>query len=206
MPAEQRVGRDDRGDLAQGVTAQAVRPRSQSPPIVIGEAQAPPTQLPAQEAVLLKQVGDRLPFAALQPAGQGQQQDLEGRGIDHERELISQPAEFARDSSSIELWDTTWSTQSCLSSSASKTRTMCSITRSSHTRRSGDVHAPVAFTVGTILLADTGQWQRQAGKFDDAHARAPTSVIVAITTASVRCSVNCNGASTWAVFSSNRRR
>jgi hypothetical protein len=31
-------------------------------------------------------------------------------------------------------------------------------------------------------------------------------VIVAITTASVRCSVNCNGASTWAVFSSNRRR
>ena len=107
MPAEQRVGRDDRGDLAQRLTAQPVRPRGEPPPVVIGEAQAPPTQLPAQEAVFFDQIGDRLPLAALEPAGQDQQQHLEGRGGDHERELISQPAVFARHNSSIELWDTT---------------------------------------------------------------------------------------------------
>ena len=103
MPAEQRVRGDDGGDLAQGVTAQPIRPRSQSPPIVISQPQTPPTQLPAQEAVFFDQVGDRLPFAALEPTREDQQQHLDGRGGDHERELISQPAAFVRHNSSIEL-------------------------------------------------------------------------------------------------------
>ena len=107
MPAEQRVGRDDRGDLAQRLTAQPERPHGEPPPVVIGQTQTPPTQLPAQEAVLFDQVGERLPLAALQPAGQDQQQHLEGRGVDHERELISQPAVFAVHNRSIDLWDTT---------------------------------------------------------------------------------------------------
>jgi hypothetical protein len=83
------VGRDDRGDLAQHLTAHPEGPHGESPPLGIGETQAPSTELPAQEVVLFDQVGDRFPFAALQPADQDQQQHLEGRGIDHERELIS---------------------------------------------------------------------------------------------------------------------
>jgi hypothetical protein len=78
-----------------------MRSHGQSPPLIIGETQPPPAQLPAQEAVFFDQVGDRLPFAALQPASQDQQ--LDGRGSDHERGPISQPAGFGRHNSSIEL-------------------------------------------------------------------------------------------------------
>jgi hypothetical protein len=48
-------------------------------------------QLPIsrQKTVLFDQVGERLPLAGVQPAGQDHQQDLEGRGAD--REVISRP-------------------------------------------------------------------------------------------------------------------
>jgi hypothetical protein len=76
MPPKQRIGRHTGGHLAQGTPTQPVRSRRQSSPAVIGETQPPPTQLPAQEAVFFDQVRDRLSFAALQPAGQDQQQHL----------------------------------------------------------------------------------------------------------------------------------
>ena len=75
--------------------AQPVRALGQSPPLVIGETQPPPTQLAARRG-FFDQIGHRLPFAALEPAGVDQQQHLDGGGGDHERELISQPAIFAR--------------------------------------------------------------------------------------------------------------
>jgi hypothetical protein len=56
---------------------------------------------------IIDQVSDRLPFAALEPAGQDPQQHLESRGGDHKREPISQPSILARYNSSIELWDRT---------------------------------------------------------------------------------------------------
>lgn len=87
MPAEQRVRRDDRGDLAQHLTAHPDGALGESPALVIGETQAPPTQLPAQEEIFFDQVGDHLSFAALELAGQDQQQHLDGCGADHEREL-----------------------------------------------------------------------------------------------------------------------
>jgi hypothetical protein len=42
VPAQQRIGGDDRSDLAQPPTAQPVRPNSEPPPVVIGQAQVPP--------------------------------------------------------------------------------------------------------------------------------------------------------------------
>jgi Integrase core domain len=107
VPAEQRVRGHDRGDLAQGTTTQPVRSHSQMSPIVIRQAQAPSTQLPAQETVLFDQIGERLPLAALQPTGQDQQEHLDGCRGDHERELISQPAVLARHDGPIELRDRT---------------------------------------------------------------------------------------------------
>jgi hypothetical protein len=68
MPAQQRVRRRDRGDLAQNRTARAVRPRGQSSAIVIREAQPPPSKLAPQEPVFFDQICDRLPLAAIQPA------------------------------------------------------------------------------------------------------------------------------------------
>jgi hypothetical protein len=73
MPTQQCVGRHNRGDLAQGLTAQAVCPYGQPAPVVISEPQPSPTELPPEETVLFNQVGDRFPLAALQPAGQDHQ-------------------------------------------------------------------------------------------------------------------------------------
>jgi len=72
VPSEQRVGRRDGGDLVQHPTAHPKGPCGKPPPVVFGQAQTPSPQLPSQEAVLFDQVGDRLLFAALEPAGQDQ--------------------------------------------------------------------------------------------------------------------------------------
>src|SRR5882762_725237 len=42
VPAQQRVRGDDRGDLAQPLTAYAVRPYSKPAPVLIGQLQTPP--------------------------------------------------------------------------------------------------------------------------------------------------------------------
>jgi hypothetical protein len=52
-------------------------------------------------------VRERFPLAALEPAGQDQEQHLEDRRGDHEWEVISQQECFARHNRSAELWDTT---------------------------------------------------------------------------------------------------
>jgi hypothetical protein len=41
VPTQQRIGGDDRGDLAQPPTPQPVRPNGEPPPVVIGQVQAP---------------------------------------------------------------------------------------------------------------------------------------------------------------------
>ena len=67
---------------------------------------ASPSQLPLEQAILFDQVSNRLPLQAIQPAGQHQQQQLEGRGVNHEREVISATAILAR-GPSIQPWDRT---------------------------------------------------------------------------------------------------
>jgi hypothetical protein len=65
MPPQKRIWRHDRGDLTQRPTAHPEGSHRKPPPIVIGQMQAPPTQLPSQEAVLFEQIGERLPLSAL---------------------------------------------------------------------------------------------------------------------------------------------
>jgi hypothetical protein len=48
VPPQQRVGRDDRGDIAYCTPADAVAPPGQPPAIVISQTQAPAAQLTAQ--------------------------------------------------------------------------------------------------------------------------------------------------------------
>jgi hypothetical protein len=48
MPPQQGIGSDDRSDLTERLSSQTIGPRGKSPPVVIGEAQAPATQLPPQ--------------------------------------------------------------------------------------------------------------------------------------------------------------
>jgi hypothetical protein len=64
MPPEQRVGRRDRGNLAQGRTADSVRSRRESMAIVVHEPQPTSTNLMPQEPVLFDQVRDGVPLPA----------------------------------------------------------------------------------------------------------------------------------------------
>jgi ferritin-like metal-binding protein YciE len=101
MPPEQRIRRSDGGDLAQPVAADANRPSRQTAPVGVGEAEASRAELPADQPVLGNQVHEGVTLAALEPTGEDQEQPLERRGVEHERQLIS------RHNTSIGWWDTT---------------------------------------------------------------------------------------------------
>jgi hypothetical protein len=59
VPSQQRIGRHDRGDLPQCPPSKLKRPHGKPPSVVIGEAQTPPIQLRAQDAILFHQVRER---------------------------------------------------------------------------------------------------------------------------------------------------
>jgi len=48
MPPQQRIGRHDRGDLAQRPTAHSEGAQGEPSPVVIGQAQAARSQLPPE--------------------------------------------------------------------------------------------------------------------------------------------------------------
>ena len=58
VPAQDRVGRDQARELAQPATTHRPALDGQSSPLVIGEPQAPPADLLAEDAVLLAQEVD----------------------------------------------------------------------------------------------------------------------------------------------------
>jgi hypothetical protein len=74
VPSEQRVRYDDRCEVTQRCSSQPVRPYREAPPVVIGEPQAPVTDLPPEEAILLDQIGERFPLPAIEPTGNGQKE------------------------------------------------------------------------------------------------------------------------------------
>jgi hypothetical protein len=63
MPPEQSVRRRDRGDLAQGGTAYAVRVHAETTTLVVREAQPTPTNLLPQDPVFSDQVREGVPLA-----------------------------------------------------------------------------------------------------------------------------------------------
>jgi hypothetical protein len=76
MPAEQRIRRRDRCDLAQSRASDPVRPRGQSTAIVVGQAQPSGPKLTPQEPIFFNKVRDRFPLPAVQPAGEHAQHHL----------------------------------------------------------------------------------------------------------------------------------
>src|SRR4051812_20496490 len=56
MPPQNRVGRDEGGDLTPPATAQPVPAHGQPTPLVIAQPQAPSPQLPPQDAILFDQI------------------------------------------------------------------------------------------------------------------------------------------------------
>jgi hypothetical protein len=105
VPAEQRVRRDDRRKLAQRLTTQSIGPHGKLPSVVIGEPEAPPTQLLPQDPILFDQVRQHLSLTPVQPPGDREQQHLDGRDVDHVWELTAR-LESALPTRSAETWDT----------------------------------------------------------------------------------------------------
>ena len=89
VPSQQRVRRDYRDEATQRFPSQPVCPYGEPPSVVIGEPQASLTDLPPEHAVLFDQIGERFPFLAIEPTGNGQEQQPKDRHVDHEREVIS---------------------------------------------------------------------------------------------------------------------
>ena len=84
------------------------RQRGKFPPVVIGDPEAPPTQLLPQDPILFDQVRQHLSLTPVQPPGDREQQHLDGRDVDHVWELSAR-LESALPTRSAETWDTTGS-------------------------------------------------------------------------------------------------
>jgi len=74
VPAHDRVGRDDGGELPEKAPTEERPLCCESSPLVIGESQAIGTELLSQDAVLFAQVVDRTLLFAVDPAGDGEEQ------------------------------------------------------------------------------------------------------------------------------------
>ena len=72
MPPQQRVWACDHGDVAKDSAAEPVGERGEPAPVSVGQSKAPATQLPAQQAILVNQIGDRISLAPLQPTAEDQ--------------------------------------------------------------------------------------------------------------------------------------
>ena len=92
MPPEQRVRRHNRGDLAQHLQAQSVRPRGELSAVIVREPQPLASKLSAQKAILSDQIADDLPLLSIQPTRQDGEQELEGQGVDHGRSTYHRAA------------------------------------------------------------------------------------------------------------------
>ena len=68
MPGQQRLGRDNRGQLRHCASSQPLRFQSQPTTLVIGETESAASELFAQDPVLLAQIIERLLLPLIHPA------------------------------------------------------------------------------------------------------------------------------------------
>jgi hypothetical protein len=88
VPAQDRVGRDQAGELAQPATTDEPALYGQASPLVIGEPQAPPAELLAEDAVLLAQEVDDLELAGVDPARHPEDQEPHSLGT-HRGDMVA---------------------------------------------------------------------------------------------------------------------
>ena len=76
MPAEDRVGRDQRGNLGKGAPADSLAPDGKTATLVIGQPESPATELLPEDSILLTQILNYRILLAGDPSGQGRNEDL----------------------------------------------------------------------------------------------------------------------------------
>jgi len=69
MPRQQRLGRDDRGDLLQNFATQLLGFRSKAAPLVIGKAKSVSADLRSQNPIFFDDIFDHLLLSPVQPTG-----------------------------------------------------------------------------------------------------------------------------------------
>ena len=109
MPPENRVRRDDRGDLAQPSTTQPAPAYSQPTPLVIAQPQAPSPQLTSKDAILFDQIRQGLVLLTIQPADQRGEKHPQEKHVDPGRRVYITDRDSASRSGWAELWDITGS-------------------------------------------------------------------------------------------------
>ncbi len=76
VPAEDGVGRDERGDFGKGTAADSFASHGQSASLVIGQPESPATELLLENSVLLSEVFDDCVLLAADPTGERCHKDL----------------------------------------------------------------------------------------------------------------------------------
>ena len=76
MPAQDRIGNNERGDVGKCSSAQCLAEHGQPPALVVGQSEALSAELLFQDAVLLAEVLDGGILLARDPAGHGRDEDL----------------------------------------------------------------------------------------------------------------------------------
>jgi len=83
VPAQDGIGRDESGHVLQPAATEPMPEHGQAPTLVISESKRAVTQLGAERAVLLEQVGEGLGFAFSEPGTRRDREPAEGDDIDH---------------------------------------------------------------------------------------------------------------------------
>ena len=76
MPAQDRVRRHDRTNLAEHLPAQSLPSHGQAPAFIVGETNPPALGFALDDPVLLLDVGDDVLLVAVDPTGQRHKKPL----------------------------------------------------------------------------------------------------------------------------------
>ena len=76
VPAEDGVGRDERGDFGEGVPPDRLAADRESATLIVGQSESSTPELLLQDAVLFSEILNDCVLMADDPAGEGRNQDL----------------------------------------------------------------------------------------------------------------------------------
>src|SRR5947209_7161663 len=76
IPPQDRVGRQQAGDVAQQASAECLAANRQASSLLVAEPQPPTRNLFAQDPILLFQIVDDGELAPIDPAGEQEEQEL----------------------------------------------------------------------------------------------------------------------------------
>ena len=75
MPSQNRVRRDDRGDLAQRLAPESLSTHGQPTSLIIGEPEPAAAQLAPQDSILFHQIRHDVLLVPIEPAGESGQKN-----------------------------------------------------------------------------------------------------------------------------------